>query len=138
MLSSEWPTGQRRREANVVMSVHPSCTVAALPAPDPGFIHNNTAWMHHLSLSILTAMVLLAEVSGLEQSLAVAVLYYVAPDSGFTLDILQCASGDSTLHVKFRLQLHELADVFDFLLGSLVLDVSTIPTCHSGETMVNP
>lgn len=62
-----------------------------------------------------------------------AVLYYVAPDSGFTLDVLQCAPGNTALTVRFRLQLHELADLFDFLLGSLVLDFCTIPTCQSGE-----
>jgi len=61
------------------------------------------------------------------------VLYYVAPDSGFTLDILQWTPQDKTLSVKYRLQLHELADMFDFLLGSLVLDMCTVRNCQSGE-----
>lgn len=68
-------------------------------------------------------------------SLCLAVLYYVAPDSGFTLDILQWAPGDVTLSVKLRLQLHELADMHSFLLGCLLLDMCTIPTCESGNRL---
>lgn len=79
-----------------------------------------TLWLH-------------AEIPGKQNSLALAVLYYVAPDSGFTLDILQWTPPENTLSVKYRLQLHELADMFDFLLGSLVLDMCTVRTCQSGE-----
>jgi hypothetical protein len=74
-----------------------------------------------------------AEIPGKQNSLALAVLYYVAPDSGFTLDILQWTPQDKTLRVKYRLQLHELTDMFDFLLGSLVLDMCTVRNCQSGE-----
>ena len=74
-----------------------------------------------------------AEIPGTQNSLALAVLYYVAPDSGFTLDVLQWTPQDKTLSVKYRLQLHELADMFDFLLGSLVLDMCTVRNCQSGE-----
>lgn len=70
---------------------------------------------------------------GGEHSLALAVLYYVSPDSGFTLDILQWSPGDTALCVKLRLQLHELADMHSFLLGCIVLDMCTIPTYQSGE-----
>lgn len=76
---------------------------------------------------------LYAESGGSEHSLALAVLYYVPPDSGFTLDILQWAPGDATLCVKLRLQLHELADMHSFLLGCIVLDMCTIPTYQSGD-----
>lgn len=74
-----------------------------------------------------------AEIPGKQNSLALAVLYYVAPDSGFTLDILQWTPQDKTLSVKYRLQLHELTDMFDFLLGSLVLDMCAVRNCQSGE-----
>ena len=73
-----------------------------------------------------------AETAGSKEGLALAVLYYVAPESGFTLDILQWAPGDVTLQVKYRLQLHEMADMFDFLLGSLVLDMCPVRHCQSG------
>ncbi|KAL0033688.1 hypothetical protein WJX77_000833 [Trebouxia sp. C0004] len=75
------------------------------------------------------------EIPGKQNSLALAVLYYVAPDSGSTLDILQWTH-DKTLGVKYRLQLHELADMFDFLLGSLVLDICTVRNCQSGLVLL--
>ena len=74
-----------------------------------------------------------AESGGVEHSLALAVLYYVSPDTGFTLDILQWAPGSTALCVKLRLQLHELADMHSFLLGCIVLDMCTIPTYQSGD-----
>jgi hypothetical protein len=74
-----------------------------------------------------------AEIPGKQNSMALAVLYYVAPDSGFTLDILQWTPQDKTLSVKYRLQLHELTDMFDFLLGSLVLDMCAVRNCQSGQ-----
>ena len=74
-----------------------------------------------------------ADIPDCGDSLCLAVLYYVAPDSGFTLDILQWAPGSVNLSVKLRLQLHELAEMHSFLLGCLVLDMSTIPTCESGD-----
>lgn len=70
-----------------------------------------------------------------EHSLALAVLYYVSPDTGFTLDILQWSPGDTALCVKLRLQLHELADMHSFLLGCIVLDMCAFPTYQSGECM---
>ncbi|KAL0029551.1 hypothetical protein WJX79_003442 [Trebouxia sp. C0005] len=76
------------------------------------------------------------EIPGKQHSLALAVLYYVAPDSGFTLDILQWTPQDTTLSVKYRLQLHELAEMFDFLLGSLVLDMCTVRNCQSGLVLL--
>ena len=72
---------------------------------------------------------------GGEHSRALAVLYYVSPDSGFTLDILQWTPGDTALCVKLRLQLHELADMHSFLLGCIVLDMCTIPAYPSGNCM---
>lgn len=62
-----------------------------------------------------------------------AVLYYVSPDTGFTLDILQWAPESTALCVKLRLQLHELAEMYSFLLGCIVLDMCTIPTYPSGD-----
>ena len=76
---------------------------------------------------------LLAECGGVQHTLALAVLYYVSPDTGFTLDILQWAPRSTALCVKLRLQLHELADMHTFLLGCLVLDMCTIPTYQSGD-----
>lgn len=76
---------------------------------------------------------LLAESGGVEHSLALAVLYYVSPDTEFTLDILQWVPESTALCVKLRLQLHELADMHSFLLGCIVLDMCTVPTYQSGE-----
>lgn len=77
-----------------------------------------------------------AECGGCEHSLALAVLYYVSPDPGFTLDILQWAPGSTALRVRLRLQLHELADLYSFLVGSIVLNMCTVPTHQSGESKV--
>ena len=66
-------------------------------------------------------------------SVGMAVLYYVAPESGFTLDLLSWSPGISTLFVRHCLQLHGLADAFSFLVGSIVLDLCTGPNCHSGQ-----
>ena len=74
-----------------------------------------------------------AEYGEVEHTLALAVLYYVSPDTGFTLDILQWAPRSTALCVKLRLQLHELADMHTFLLGCIVLDMCTIPTYQSGD-----
>lgn len=84
----------------------------------------------------LSPFLLSAEYAGPEHGLALAVLYYVAPDSGFTLDILQWTPGGTHLSIKLRLQLHELADMHSFLLGCIVLDMCTIPTCQSGKCLI--
>ena len=78
-----------------------------------------------------------AEIGGGEHTLALAVLYYVSPDTGFTLDILQWAPESTALSVKLRLQLHELADMHSFLLGCIVLDMCTIPTYQSGDCAIH-
>lgn len=75
-----------------------------------------------------------AECGGCEHGLALAVLYYVSPDPGFTLDILQWVPGSTALRVRLRLQLHELADLYSFLVGSIVLNMCTVPTHQSGES----
>lgn len=78
-----------------------------------------------------------AECGGCEHSLALAVLYYVSPDPGFTLDVLQWAPGSTHLCVKLRLQLHELVEMHRFLSGCIALNMCTVPNHQSGDLKVN-